>query len=148
MSIASPLLQHPSSPALITNLFNSSASLVEHRVLKLLAISFILQAVFIAFSAIFRFSRNRLGRRQPERTTPYNDRCVICLEDLKTDAGFYKVLGECNHSYHKACIDRWLAIHADCPICRASAWDESSEGMIFNRLWNCINLDQIVVLRH
>ncbi|KAK6922017.1 Zinc finger, RING-type [Dillenia turbinata] len=42
--------------------------------------------------------------------------CSICLEDF--------VVGEeakelpCKHRFHCECIDKWLGIHGNCPVCR------------------------------
>ena len=44
--------------------------------------------------------------------------CSICLENYKKNE-FYRVLN-CNHIFHKKCIDRWLKKdHLNCPMCRA-----------------------------
>ena len=46
----------------------------------------------------------------------YNiDTCAICRETLETSET--RVL-PCNHSYHKECIDSWLACVPSCPYCR------------------------------
>jgi hypothetical protein len=43
--------------------------------------------------------------------------CPICLENFKENE-FYRNL-ECNHIFHKKCIDRWFRKdHSDCPMCR------------------------------
>lgn len=44
--------------------------------------------------------------------------CPVCLEELCIgDAA--RTLESCRHSFHKDCIDKWLAQHAACPVCRA-----------------------------
>lgn len=43
-----------------------------------------------------------------------NEDCAICLELLSTD----NVKLNCNHVYHKKCIDKWLATNVNCPVCR------------------------------
>ena len=45
--------------------------------------------------------------------------CVICLEDFKL-GDQCRVFLNCNHGFHKACIDRWLALDFHCPLCRGS----------------------------
>jgi hypothetical protein len=48
----------------------------------------------------------------------YNiDTCAICRETLETSET--RVL-PCNHSYHKECIDSWLARVPSCPYCRTT----------------------------
>lgn len=45
--------------------------------------------------------------------------CVICSEPFKI--GVYKrVLENCNHTFHKKCIDKWFCTNnnMNCPICR------------------------------
>lgn len=38
--------------------------------------------------------------------------CVICMEDL--DRG---VVLNCEHTFHKKCIETWLVINMRCPVC-------------------------------
>jgi hypothetical protein len=43
--------------------------------------------------------------------------CPICIEEFKENE-FYRTL-ECNHSFHKRCIDHWFRKdHCECPMCR------------------------------
>jgi len=44
-----------------------------------------------------------------------NDICSICLEDLKYDKC---VVLNCEHIYHKDCIQKWLKKNDSCPNCR------------------------------
>ncbi|KAL2554454.1 RING/U-box superfamily protein [Forsythia ovata] len=50
--------------------------------------------------------------------------CVICLEEYNNtnDVGRLKV---CGHDFHVSCIRKWLSIKNMCPICKASALDDS-----------------------
>ena len=41
------------------------------------------------------------------------DECIICLDDIENE---WKKL-ECEHSYHKQCIDKWIIVSAKCPLC-------------------------------
>ena len=43
--------------------------------------------------------------------------CAICLEDYKS-GDECRCFVKCDHSYHKACIDPWLAQGKRCPLCR------------------------------
>lgn len=48
------------------------------------------------------------------------DACPVCLCEF--DAGeSVRVLPECMHYFHAACVDAWLYSHANCPLCRAKA---------------------------
>ncbi|XP_071735391.1 RING-H2 finger protein ATL66-like [Rutidosis leptorrhynchoides] len=45
--------------------------------------------------------------------------CCICLGVFE-DGEKVKVLPKCCHTYHSECVDKWLATHSSCPICRAA----------------------------
>jgi hypothetical protein len=45
--------------------------------------------------------------------------CSICLEHFATGESVRTI--PCFHSFHKSCIDPWLANKAECPICKHSA---------------------------
>jgi hypothetical protein len=48
--------------------------------------------------------------------------CPICIEELKKGEYYRKL--ECNHVYHKKCIDSWFKKdHSDCPMCRKKILD-------------------------
>ncbi|XP_078177477.1 E3 ubiquitin-protein ligase SDIR1-like [Carex rostrata] len=44
--------------------------------------------------------------------------CSICKEDLHVGE-MMRQLPVCLHSFHQACIDRWLRMSFTCPICRS-----------------------------
>lgn len=43
-----------------------------------------------------------------------NEDCCICYD--KSQDSFYKL--ECNHFFHKSCIDKWFKKNMSCPMCR------------------------------
>ena len=45
------------------------------------------------------------------------DECLICMDNYKVGE-FVRNLSNCNHCYHKKCIDKWLKKNGSCPICR------------------------------
>lgn len=52
------------------------------------------------------------------------DICPICLGDF-VDGDMVRVLPECNHVFHRRCIDTWLSSHSSCPNCRHSLLDRN-----------------------
>ncbi|GFS34761.1 RING/U-box superfamily protein [Actinidia rufa] len=46
--------------------------------------------------------------------------CAVCLSSLE-DGEMARVLPNCRHTFHVACIDRWLSSQSTCPICRTEA---------------------------
>ncbi|XP_052208093.1 RING-H2 finger protein ATL40-like [Diospyros lotus] len=48
------------------------------------------------------------------------DECAVCLSFLE-DGEMARLLPSCSHAFHAECIDRWLASHPTCPICRTEA---------------------------
>ncbi|KAM1148806.1 hypothetical protein EV2_030273 [Malus domestica] len=52
-------------------------------------------------------------------TNAATDECVICLDGF-VDGQVCRLLSNCQHSFHKLCIDQWLATGKPyCPVCRA-----------------------------
>ncbi|XP_058742078.1 RING-H2 finger protein ATL70-like [Vicia villosa] len=45
--------------------------------------------------------------------------CSICLGDYE-ESDMLRLLPNCDHLYHASCIDPWLRLHSNCPICRKS----------------------------
>ncbi|XP_021737060.1 NEP1-interacting protein-like 1 [Chenopodium quinoa] len=45
--------------------------------------------------------------------------CPICLQDLEAGKKV-RCMMQCNHQFHKHCIDKWLVLNKSCPICRRS----------------------------
>uniref|UniRef100_A0A0E0LCB1 RING-type E3 ubiquitin transferase n=1 Tax=Oryza punctata TaxID=4537 RepID=A0A0E0LCB1_ORYPU len=43
--------------------------------------------------------------------------CAVCLGAVR-DGEMVRRLQACGHVYHAECIDRWLAAHRTCPLCR------------------------------
>ncbi|KAJ1259445.1 hypothetical protein BS78_10G155700 [Paspalum vaginatum] len=46
------------------------------------------------------------------------DECAVCLAVVK-EGEMVRLLPACMHLYHAGCIDRWLAAHRTCPVCRS-----------------------------
>jgi len=52
--------------------------------------------------------------------------CSVCLCDVE-DGDAMRTL-PCAHSYHAACIDKWLGEHATCPVCKHDVREGLSSG--------------------
>jgi len=45
--------------------------------------------------------------------------CSICLSEYR-DGEMLRVMPECRHGFHVACLDSWLRRSGSCPVCRSS----------------------------
>jgi len=63
-------------------------------------------------------AHNTAGDDQPITRTRSNLNCTVCLEDI-VPGDTVRTL-PCLHRFHTACIDRWLALHNSCPICKTA----------------------------
>ena len=56
---------------------------------------------------------------------PLNNDCTICRNNLNTDSqtflvkgiSSYVVIGECDHAFHRECLEPWIKNNPRCPIC-------------------------------
>lgn len=51
-----------------------------------------------------------------ESVAKFSD-CAICLTEF-VNGDEIRVLPQCGHGFHVACIDTWLGSHSSCPSCR------------------------------
>ncbi|XP_064964359.1 probable E3 ubiquitin-protein ligase ZFP1 isoform X3 [Musa acuminata AAA Group] len=54
------------------------------------------------------------------------DRCAICLEAYEDRDPLGQL--SCKHTFHSSCITKWLSIKNVCPICKASALEDTPKG--------------------
>lgn len=45
--------------------------------------------------------------------------CTVCLSNLE-DGEMIRILPNCKHNFHVACIDTWLSTNSTCPVCRSA----------------------------
>ncbi|KAI6692482.1 hypothetical protein NL676_020192 [Syzygium grande] len=53
--------------------------------------------------------------------------CAVCLSNFKDDETL-RLIPKCNHVFHPDCIDKWLASHTTCPVCRANLTSQLAGG--------------------
>jgi hypothetical protein len=46
-----------------------------------------------------------------------NETCFICMDNYKVHE-LKRILPNCNHCFHKKCVDKWLKKRSSCPVCR------------------------------
>ncbi|KAL6602809.1 hypothetical protein ACP70R_043170 [Stipagrostis hirtigluma subsp. patula] len=58
------------------------------------------------------------ARRSDEPGEGGGPECAVCLGAVR-EGEMVRRLPACAHVYHVECIDRWLAAHRTCPLCRS-----------------------------
>lgn len=62
----------------------------------------------------------RFGDRYPNiLSSGDHNFCAICYDDYQDDTNVKKLA--CHHTFCSVCINRWLAIEFNCPLCRRNA---------------------------
>nr|GEX84767.1 RING-H2 finger protein ATL51-like [Tanacetum cinerariifolium] len=59
--------------------------------------------------------------------------CAVCLGEFEENDEV-RIMPECAHIFHVACIDMWLFSHGNCPLCRASAIPQSHDDVLLSIL--------------
>ena len=77
----------------------------------------VLQAA--ADTAASTTTRQRRRRAELTRTLSKVDVCAVCLDEVRDREDRRVTRLPCSHKYHSECVLPWLAIHPDCPCCRA-----------------------------
>eukprot|EP00550_Attheya_septentrionalis_P008393 CAMPEP_0198282782 /NCGR_PEP_ID=MMETSP1449-20131203/2534_1 /TAXON_ID=420275 /ORGANISM="Attheya septentrionalis, Strain CCMP2084" /LENGTH=1199 /DNA_ID=CAMNT_0043979177 /DNA_START=504 /DNA_END=4106 /DNA_ORIENTATION=+ len=44
--------------------------------------------------------------------------CVICYNEIDVDNRRDYMLGPCDHLFHRECLEQWMEVKMECPICR------------------------------
>lgn len=68
---------------------------------------------------------------QKEKQEPTSSStCAICLEDYKNKEKLRKL--PCSHKFHKDCIDTWLSLKNNCPVCKGKPVEEPQQTPLNN----------------
>lgn len=76
-----------------------------------------------------KWSRRHGGSPNDNAPFSFNKTCTICFEEFQE--GERIVILECQHGYHKKCIESWFREGSDqCPMCRRSSRHGSTMGFL------------------
>ncbi|PKU85687.1 RING-H2 finger protein ATL1 [Dendrobium catenatum] len=64
----------------------------------------------------FKYHKEAGVEGEEEEAAP---ECVICLSPFD-EVEEVRRLSSCQHLFHATCIDMWLNMHGNCPICRGT----------------------------
>jgi hypothetical protein len=59
------------------------------------------------------------------RSSAETPTCAVCMCDAEAGDTLRRL--PCGHEFHKTCVDRWLAGHRTCPMCKSDVV-EGAEG--------------------
>lgn len=52
--------------------------------------------------------------------------CAVCLNEFENSDSL-RLIPNCSHVFHSACVDAWLVSHSTCPVCRANLCPKPGE---------------------
>jgi len=65
--------------------------------------------------AVARSTRTTTYRGTPNGEEP--GQCSVCLDNFELGDGLRTL--QCEHHFHVACVDQWLAQSGQCPVCKS-----------------------------
>ena len=99
----------------ITNILFVTPSLLSVKMWKA-PYSYIEYPIINVMSLIGSFDPFNLALLQPSRTFSSSSTCCICLNGYVEGITLTKL--QCNHEFHKSCVDEWFKINPTCPLCK------------------------------
>ncbi|KAJ4714028.1 RING-H2 finger protein [Melia azedarach] len=63
------------------------------------------------------FTAQQRPQKESASLATLSSDCAICLVEF-VEGDELRVLPQCGHGFHVACIDKWLGSHPSCPSCR------------------------------
>jgi len=61
--------------------------------------------------------------------TIFQNECSICMDNYKYKQ-YKRILPDCNHTFHKKCIDSWFKKKSSCPVCRKDFLDNQNNNIL------------------
>eukprot|EP01091_Cochliopodium_minus_P017121 TRINITY_DN6613_c0_g1_i1.p1 TRINITY_DN6613_c0_g1~~TRINITY_DN6613_c0_g1_i1.p1 ORF type:complete len:247 (-),score=24.97 TRINITY_DN6613_c0_g1_i1:112-819(-) len=69
--------------------------------------------LFLDFISSKIFVNNELLLQSKENSKFEYDKCSICLEEN------CDYIADCEHNFHKECLENWIMIKNECPVCKS-----------------------------
>ena len=99
-------------------------------ILLLLLCFFLPRVIRMRRQTMSNLDQDKINKNLPSMrcTQEYSGECcTICLEDFTVGDHLRKM--NCDHIFHKDCIDDWLIRNNSCPICREKAIDDKNSAL-------------------
>ncbi|KAG0453099.1 hypothetical protein HPP92_025763 [Vanilla planifolia] len=107
-----PLHIATSTPAEIDDYYSSGEE-EEEELRNAIADSYRSRGSGLSRETVTGYLRNVAGCSESEEI------CTICQDDIHADKERTKL--RCGHIFHFGCIEDWLMVKNECPVCRAAA---------------------------
>ncbi len=113
----------------ILDLYIKGCNKTEHiEVCKFTFISFTFELLLRYLKYLHRHDKKKkiaLRYQRVKKNDPLlKETCSICLDHYSRREGVRK--SNCNHTFHKKCIDKWYKQNDSCPICRQDLFEKST----------------------
>ena len=65
-------------------------------------------------------SSNRITTMSTDISNAHTLDCVICYNEIDVNDRSGYMLAPCLHIFHSACLEQWMEVKMECPICRCN----------------------------